>query len=211
MAGQVTFDFAMDVYFDYGTNPGTFSSTQLIPGFVMRSYGDFVVTTTTIEGAEMNYSGSAVMNNNNPAINPLNASGEVTGAALDPAYQNLVSFLGAGVVPAGVWVSADSFNPDGSRKMRTDYNPTTGASGSRWDVTIVAAGTPGAVWHGNAFGGYSFMLRADGSRILDFIAPTGHSDYVSTAMSAVPVPAAAWLFGSGLLGLLGIARRTRNA
>lgn len=211
MAGQVTFDFAMDVYFDYGTNPGTFSSTQLIPGFVMRSYGDFVVTTTTIEGVEMNYSGSAVMNNNNPAINPLDGSGEVTGAALDPAYQNLVSFLGAGVVPAGVWVSADSFNPDGSRKMRTDYNPTTGASGSRWDVTIVPAGTPGAVWHSNAFGGYAFMLRADGSRILDFIAPTGHSDYVSTSVSAVPVPAAAWLFGSGLLGLLGIARRTRNA
>jgi hypothetical protein len=151
------------------------------------------------------------MNNNNPAINPLNASGEVTGAALDPAYQNLVSFLGAGVVPAGVWVSADSFNPDGSRKMRTDYNPTTGASGSRWDVTIVAAGTPGAVWHSNAFGGYSFMLCVDGSRILDFIAPTGHSDYVSTVMSTVPVPAAAWLFGSGLLGLLGIARRRRNA
>jgi len=27
------------------------------------------------------------------------------------------------------------------------------------------------------------------------------------AASAVPVPAAVWLFGSGLLGLIGIARR----
>lgn len=211
MAGQVTFDFAMDVYYDYGTNPGTFSSTQLIPGFVMRSYGSYTVNTTTVEGVPMNFSGSAVMNNNNPTINPLNASGEVTGAALDPNYQNQVSFLGAGVVPAGVWVSADSFNPDGSRKMRTDYNATTGASGLRWDVTMVPEGTPGAVWHSNAFGGYAFMLRADGSRTLDFISPTGHSDYVSTAVATVPVPAAAWLFGSGLLGLSGIARRKRRA
>ena len=30
-----------------------------------------------------------------------------------------------------------------------------------------------------------------------------------TALSAVPVPAAAWLFGSGLIGLIGIARRKK--
>ena len=29
----------------------------------------------------------------------------------------------------------------------------------------------------------------------------------SVSVSAVPVPAAAWLFGSGLLGLIGISRR----
>ncbi len=31
----------------------------------------------------------------------------------------------------------------------------------------------------------------------------------STVVSAVPVPAAVWLFGSGLLGLIGVARRKR--
>ena len=31
----------------------------------------------------------------------------------------------------------------------------------------------------------------------------------ATAVSAVPVPAAVWLFGSGLLGLVGVARRKR--
>ena len=31
---------------------------------------------------------------------------------------------------------------------------------------------------------------------------------VTLASSAVPVPAAAWLFGSGLLGLVGVARRS---
>ncbi|HHJ16538.1 MAG TPA: VPLPA-CTERM sorting domain-containing protein, partial [Gammaproteobacteria bacterium] len=29
-------------------------------------------------------------------------------------------------------------------------------------------------------------------------------------VGAVPVPAAAWLFGSGVVGLAGVARRRRN-
>lgn len=38
---------------------------------------------------------------------------------------------------------------------------------------------------------------------------SGNSMYV-TSVSAVPVPAAVWLFGSGLLGLIGMARRNRR-
>lgn len=203
MAGQVTFNFAMDVYFDFGS--ASYSSTQLITGFVMRSYGDYTVDVTTNGGDRMLFNGSAVGNNTNPTSIVPGAGG-----TLDPAYQNQVSFLGAGVVPAGAWVSADSFNADGSKKMRADYNPTTGTTNMVWDVTIVPEGTPSAVWHSNSFGGFAFMLRADGTRTLDYINPTGHSDYVAT-VSAVPVPAAVWLFGSGLLGLGGIAGRRRSS
>jgi len=45
-----------------------------------------------------------------------------------------------------------------------------------------------------------------------FFNSLGNSAPVSTAdfgFQAVPVPAAAWLFGSGLLGLFGMARRER--
>ena len=35
------------------------------------------------------------------------------------------------------------------------------------------------------------------------------SGSISPVISSVPVPAAAWLFGSGLLGLVGIARRKK--
>lgn len=205
MAGQVTFDIAFDVYFDLkaqGVNaPDSFSSTQLIPGFVMRSYGDVTVNITTAAGDNLQFFASAVGNNTNPTtVVP------GVGGTLDPAYNNLVSFDGAGVIPTGAWVSADSFNADGSRRMRTDCNQTTGQCRQVWDVTVVPAGTPGAVWEPNSFAGYPFLMRADGIRILDYVNPTGHSDYVTT----VPVPAAAWLLASGLIGLVGAARRRKR-
>jgi hypothetical protein len=200
MAGQVTFDFSMDVYFDFGGAP-IYSSTQLVPGFVMRSYGDYAVNVTTGGGDQQVFYGHAVGNNTNP-----NTVVPGVGGALDPAYQNDVSFLGAGVLPAGVWVSADSFNPDGSRKMRTDFNPTTGETTQVWDVKIVDANTPGAVWHSNAYAGFAYILRADGMRILDYVNPTGHSDYVAT----VPEPEsyAMMLLGVSLVG--GMAARRRR-
>jgi len=36
---------------------------------------------------------------------------------------------------------------------------------------------------------------------------SGSGDCSATSVSAVPVPAAAWLFGSGILGIAGLARR----
>jgi hypothetical protein len=38
-----------------------------------------------------------------------------------------------------------------------------------------------------------------------------NSDRPLVGVSAIPVPAAAWLFGSGLLGLIGVARRKKTA
>lgn len=208
MAGQVTFDIAFDVYFDKGTSL-KFSSTELIPGFVMRSYGSYEVSIYDADGqGQQHYTGSAVVNNTNP----------LTGK-VDPAYANQVSFLGGGVIPESVWTSADSYNADGSRKMRTDINPTTGEFEQVWDVTIVSQGTPGAVLHTNSYAGYAFLMRADGTRILQQVGGEVYDpnfDY-NTDRAAwtnyAPVPEAeTWgmmLAGLGLVGAM-TARRRRQ-
>lgn len=61
-------------------------------------------------------------------------------------------------------------------------------------------------------------INAPDWRILDFgVSGTSHFsndqlrwDVTSFSVSAVPVPAAVWLFGSGLLGLLGMRKKTSN-
>lgn len=185
MGGQVTFDFAFDAYLNNGhPEAGDLPSTQIVPGFVMRSYGDYTLDVKTKGGVRQLYTATAVMNNTNP----------LTGA-LDPAYQNIVSFDGAGVVPTGAWVLNDGTK----------------------DVQVVAAGTAGATWHANSFAGYAFLLRADATRTLEFIAPDGHSDYVATdpaayaSITGVPEPEtyAMMVVGLGLVGTM--ARRRMHA
>jgi hypothetical protein len=194
MAGQVTFDFAFDAYFG-NSRPATggIPSTQIVPGFVMRSYGDYYVNiTNNASGYNMNFEGHAVGNNTNPTtVVP------GVGGTLDQAYHNKVSFLGAGIVPHGVWVYNDG-TPNVT--VAPDQSIPGGTGGEVRD-------SDGAVWHTNDFAGYAFLLRADAQRVVTYFDPNGWSDYTT---SPVPIPAAAWLLGSGLLGLAGVARRKKK-
>lgn len=214
MAGQVTFDVVFDVYMLDGAESTGGGGSQLIPNFVMRSYGDYTVSSdvfTDINGdpspalkEAYTFRGSAVGNNTDPESVVLGVGG-----TLDPNYHNKVSFLGAGVIPKGVWVTAGSYLSPGVKKLNPD---------GTWDAIVVdtavqtcdplapgAAPEAGAVCFGNSFAGYPFLMRADGERVVTYINPEGWSDY-----APVPVPAAVWLFGSGLLGLVGLARRRRK-
>jgi hypothetical protein len=72
------------------------------------------------------------------------------------------------------------------------------------------------------WGTYSIELLIDSSLIGDILqfgfsatasnySPSGiFYDNVSFAPTAIPVPAAVWLFGSGLIGLVGVARRRKG-
>jgi hypothetical protein len=92
------------------------------------------------------------------------------------------------------WGGASSFN-------------AAGAVGESMEFFFLAQnGTlPGGnittVRYGNTEGFATWTLNTDSS--FAYMAPN--------AVSAVPVPAAVWLFGSGLLGLVGISRRKKSA
>ena len=60
------------------------------------------------------------------------------------------------------------------------------------------------------WGGVS-ELKINGQVITDYsVASESGFDYIHGYPAAVPIPAAGWLFGSGLLGLIGVARRKRS-
>jgi hypothetical protein len=67
-----------------------------------------------------------------------------------------------------------------------------------------------------AWGGLTEVLDASGSIVTDFTANAITNSGVNWALpvevpTAVPIPPAIWLFGSGLLGLIGIARSRKAA
>ncbi|WJW75206.1 VPLPA-CTERM sorting domain-containing protein [Thiohalobacter sp. IOR34] len=153
----------------------------------------------------------------------------VGGGGVDQNFYNKVSFMGGGVVPDGVWVQlADPNAPKSNDNILAvlDAADIVDADGDGVDDN-----NPNIIWHQNSFAGYGFLLRADGIRIIDAMDYSLYSDlsnvpYVTNGvaynydengnltaiadLSAVPVPAAVWLFGSGLLGLVGVARRKGN-
>lgn len=78
------------------------------------------------------------------------------------------------------------------------FDPDTVASGSSVFTLQLADGNNNFSGvnsvQGHVFDGGDLLLSADGN----------------LALAAVPVPAAVWLLGSGLLGLVGVARRSRR-
>lgn len=62
---------------------------------------------------------------------------------------------------------------------------------------------PGGTFDPNAIGNYQFAIQVSGGGF--------NLETVAMEVQTVPVPAAVWLFGSGLLGLVGIARCRKTA
>jgi hypothetical protein len=76
-------------------------------------------------------------------------------------------------------------------------------SNAYWSATEYAPGTS------NAWGfGFDYGVQGDVGKSVGFYAWAVHSGNVGAAI--VPIPAAVWLFGGGLLGLIGVGRRRRR-
>ncbi|MDH5767326.1 MAG: VPLPA-CTERM sorting domain-containing protein, partial [Gammaproteobacteria bacterium] len=204
MAGQVQFDFAFDVYFQFvlpdGSVSYSYSSTEIVPDFQMRSYGDITVDVTTDGGDSQQFSARAVVNNTDPAAGNTQVGPD---APVDADYHNKVSFMGAGVLPntpeCGLLTAewASGARGPGVKKF-------AGIIDGVADATACAAA--GGSWQTHAFSGYAFILRADADRYVDYF----DESVYGADPTAVPVPAAIWLFGSGLMAMIGFARRRQS-
>ena len=97
----------------------------------------------------------------------------------------------------------------------TDVGDLDGDGINDFSGVLVSGGQVGSGW-GSFFGATYYEAwrvnilsgtAASANFSVDTIFATAGGDFAQTA--AVPVPAAVWLFGSGLLGLVGVARRKK--
>jgi hypothetical protein len=116
---------------------------------------------------------------------------------------------------AGEWMGPFAGNP---AQVSTTGNPinVTGvlAGGGTITTTFISDATPSDGFGPNVdfevftFGaGWTNLIALEFQTSADSSAQFGYDNIVVNAASVVPVPAAVWLFGSGLLGLIGFARR----
>ena len=124
--------------------------------------------------------------NENANTKPWAFATSLTSAVTDPAFHN---FTAGTNLPFQLIYLTD--NSDGTYDFAINF--TSRISSSNGD-----AGS-------NSFDGQVARWRLEGC------ASTTGTACVISAASAVPVPAAVWLFGSGLLGLVGVARRKRQS
>ena len=109
--------------------------------------------------------------------------------------------------PTGGVVGPWNIEPGGSAPLTftTGSMPDTASSGTISGSACTAAGT-----------GFDCVLVSYGSVGSAWGTFTGNPYYevwnvtLESVPSAIPVPAAVWLFGSGLLGLVGVARRKKT-
>lgn len=119
------------------------------------------------------------------------------------AFQNSVSIGTWDMADGSTATSPFNFNFDTTTLVFLVGGGSTSDLGQQWNDGSGATGV------GFASGNAAQLLYLDGTSISDSHIFVASSSLSIKPLSSIPVPAAFWLFGSGLLGLIGIARRKK--
>ncbi|MDO8703920.1 MAG: VPLPA-CTERM sorting domain-containing protein [Sulfuricaulis sp.] len=129
----------------------------------------------------------------------------------DGTYVPTIRVFSPGTTPTGfpIKISSDTSNSTNWNFLEEIPLPG-GASATTWTVfltTEMRAGATVGDRNGSALSDFSSTLSSQ--IVYDPNLIVASESGVFPAMASVPVPAAVWLFGSGLLGLIGVARRKK--
>lgn len=152
--------------------------------FVFLEIGDFVSQTATSDGTATN--GTATSE----------ASVGVYFQGISNSSQQTLRFIFDYDFTAIASAVGDDALSSASVEIWGGENILAAASASNLGPTSDDQSTSGSIIFELGYGGYEQMVAELNSS--------------GSAASVVPVPAAVWLFGSGLLGLVGVARSTKS-
>ena len=144
----------------------------------------------------------------------------------DPAVDNLIknANLGAGLLTPGAsitvtWDMRGSLSGAGGVVFVELFSELSGGGTSKAEIYTNAPLSPNAGWTpynwtttlgADVSGGVTLQLKTSCGPVVGCGVDAYFDNVtISTEVAAVPVPAAVWLFGSGLLGLIGLARRKK--
>ena len=114
----------------------------------------------------------------------------------DMGKLDMDALIGAGAYPLGI--ASDAPLAQNSENLMFSWLATS-VSDSGIDYVRAPTYTP---FDPNVIGEYQFLMHLSGGNI--------PLETVAIEVQVVPVPPAVWLFGSGLIGLVGIARRKNS-
>lgn len=148
-------------------------------------------------------------------FNPTGTLGAISGK---PTLYDEAWNINVGGTAYNDFTTGNATSATGTVVTGTPFTAITGG----YNGTLVSGGSVGSAWGpGFAGVGYFEIWNVDllatatphSGYNMDSILNTAGGTFAQYTASAapVPIPAAAWLFGSGLIGLVGIARRKKSS